>query len=626
MKKLYILFLLLPGLVVAQCEQGTTGIISASSGVVHSQGTSGTVLNSLGPSPALGIGDFGEENPLLYVMSQWIGGITPDQQLKLAADTYGTDGADFYPGPLTADGTAEVSLETCGQYDVIIRLFRSWSEQHRAYFDCLNDPDCDEEMMFPNGYVIPEEFFTYPAHGNVDAGQAFDLLPYFDYDQNNFYDPTGGDYPLFGNEDDCCNTLKGDECYVWIMNDKGNVHTASGGDMIGMEIHHMVYRYYSEEYFNAVFHRTKFINRGTQTLSDTYIGHFLDPDIGNFADDYAVFVPEENAMIAFNGGGVDEGTDGFGNDTPALVFRLLEGPPMDFDGVDNDDDGIVDNETLGLGHGLFYDPFAILPSQSLDYYNWMAGYFVNGQEFQENGVTVNFQHYGIPETIDEALSDVRVMCSTAPFTLTPGMEFCTNSVLCWALADEGEGPLNAAQNALEFSQDIQALEEQCFGCVPPGISIVAQPSGDGFSFWNISQADEYLWDFGDGTTSTDPFPFHIFETGPTAEVTLTLTNDCGSVTGTITLDGVVGVPNANAELDNGLSAFPQPAGEILTVKMDFEAKDQIIRLFDATGQLVLTAQALKGQTQIDVSALPPGVYILSVQREDGMLESLRVVR
>ena len=45
---------------------------------------------------------------VMYGGALWMGGISPDQQLKLAAMRYGSTGNDFWPGPLTNDGSAEV--------------------------------------------------------------------------------------------------------------------------------------------------------------------------------------------------------------------------------------------------------------------------------------------------------------------------------------------------------------------------------------------------------------------------------------------------------------------------------------------------------------------------------------
>ncbi len=46
---------------------------------------------------------------------------------------------------------------------------------------------------------------------------------------------------------------------------------------------------------------------------------------------------------------------------------------------------------------------------------------------------------------------------------------------------------------------------------------------------NLSpNADTYLWDFGDGNTSTDPNPTHTYDSAGDYEVSITVTNSCGS--------------------------------------------------------------------------------------------------
>lgn len=47
---------------------------------------------------------------------------------------------------------------------------------------------------------------------------------------------------------------------------------------------------------------------------------------------------------------------------------------------------------------------------------------------------------------------------------------------------------------------------------------------------NTSNANSYDWDFGDGETSTEANPTHTYQEDGVYEVTLTATNDCGSVT------------------------------------------------------------------------------------------------
>ena len=150
---------------------------------------------------------------VVYGGALWLGGISPDQQLKLAAVRYRNVGNDFWPGPLTNTGAAEVDPTTCEQYDRFTITQRADAMRHRQYFDCIADPDCDLEEQFPNGYTIPSYFFEYPAHGNVGLNQDYYLAPFKDYDGNGFYDPAAGDYPWYDflQEIDCAERRREDQ-------------------------------------------------------------------------------------------------------------------------------------------------------------------------------------------------------------------------------------------------------------------------------------------------------------------------------------------------------------------------------------------------------------------------------
>ena len=65
-----------------------------------------------------------------------------------------------------------------------------------------------------------------------------------------------------------------------------------------------------------------------------------------------------------------------------------------------------------------------------------------------------------------------------------------------------------------------------------------------FSFTSESEGSptEYLWDFGDGSTSTFESPFHQYVEEGTYEVCLTITNDCGVNTTCSTITITIGAP------------------------------------------------------------------------------------
>lgn len=68
----------------------------------------------------------------LFTSALWLGGVDINDQLKLAAVRY-RDGQDYWTGPLTEAGDAEITPETCTKYDqhfVItqdeVREFDAW--------------------------------------------------------------------------------------------------------------------------------------------------------------------------------------------------------------------------------------------------------------------------------------------------------------------------------------------------------------------------------------------------------------------------------------------------------------------------------------------------------------------
>jgi len=110
---------------------------------------------------------------VMYGGAIWMGGLSPDLQLKIAAMRYGSSGSDFWTGPLTTDGSAEIDEAVCDEYDQFYMSLRSDAVRHRQYFDCLADPTCDLADQGLDTYSIPSYFQNYPAHGNVGLDKIF---------------------------------------------------------------------------------------------------------------------------------------------------------------------------------------------------------------------------------------------------------------------------------------------------------------------------------------------------------------------------------------------------------------------------------------------------------------------
>ena len=477
----------------------------------------------------------------LYAGALWMGGISPDQQLKLAALTF-RQGNDFWTGPLTNDGGAEITEDVCQEYDKFFISTRADAQRHRGYFDAVADGSVD--IAYPDGYVTPAYFYDFPAHGNTALNQDFYLGPFMDYDGNGFYDPGLGDYPWYDflSEIDCKERrredivpLYGDRNFYWIFNDKGNVHSESQGEPIGMEIRAQVFQFSTnDEVNNMTFHNYVLINQGTQTLGDTYFGVWVDADVGTATDDYVGCDVQRGLGYAYNGDAYDEPSNsspGYLDQTPAVGVDFFEGPYQDADSIDNPlttifsdaidslgipydgigigyGDGVKDNERFGMRRFVYYNNGGNSingePSTPLHYYNYMNGYWKNGQKMAYGGDGVspalganldipadymfpgetdpyNWGTQGITTddwsevTAGNPPADRRFIQSAGPFTLEPGDYNNITMGIVWAQGSSGD-PLESVSLMRQADDKAQALFDNCFEIVsgPDAPDVVIQ--------------------------------------------------------------------------------------------------------------------------------------------------------
>ncbi|MFT4678162.1 MAG: hypothetical protein ACI943_001712, partial [Gammaproteobacteria bacterium] len=468
---------------------------------------------------------------VLYAGSLWLGGTSPDQQLKMAAVRFRTEGNDFWPGPLTNDGAAEIDESVCSQYDRFYVSYKQDAVEHRRYYDCLNDPTCDLQDQFESGYAIPSYFFDYPAHGQTALGQDYYLSPFLDYDGDGFYNPSAGDYPWYDflKELPCEERrrtdpvpLFGDETYYWIFNDKGNVHSESQGEPIGMEVRAQAFSFSEvNEINNMTFYNYVIINQGTQTLQNTYFGTWVDADVGNSVDDYVGCDVQRGLGYCYNGDAFDESSsssDGYGENPPAVGVDFFEGPYQDEDGVDNPlttnfalaiaekgipykgigigyGDQIIDNERFGMRKFLYYNNGGGIngePSTALDYYRYLQGFWRNGQRMAYGGnaltppaadlnIPADYMFPGDSDPFNWGTSgidveewtensagnpsgDRRFMQSAGPFTLEPGDYNNITVGVVYARATGGD-PFESVKLVQIADDKAQALFDTCFELV-----------------------------------------------------------------------------------------------------------------------------------------------------------------
>ncbi len=136
------------------------------------------------------------------------------------------------------------------------------------------------------------------------------------------------------------------------------------------------------------------------------------------------------------------------------------------------------------------------------------------------------------------------------------------------------------------------------------------------SFTNTSiYGSVYHWNFGDGNTSADEDPVHIYANIGNYAVMLKTTNACGidSVTQNLAVLGT-----AELSENAGISIYPNPVSDYLVVTMGTGFLEKgVISVYSNTGKLVKRFPVNKNdQMVMDMSDMPKSTYIIVMQTEN----------
>ncbi len=142
-------------------------------------------------------------------------------------------------------------------------------------------------------------------------------------------------------------------------------------------------------------------------------------------------------------------------------------------------------------------------------------------------------------------------------------------------------------------------------------------SGLAYTFTNTTSpisGNSYLWTFSDGSAAqTTTNAARTFAAAGTYTVTLKATNsttNCFSTTAPFTVRATVGVGSIGTTT---YAITPNPASSVFMVRIGEPATAQ---LTDLTGHVLIRKPAAS-QHQIDVAALPAGIYLLQLQTRTG---------
>ena len=433
----------------------------------------------------------------MFAGAIWIGGEDLGGSLKLAAMTYRQRGSDFWPGPLDKI-TSTTNASICEQYDKIWKVDGS-------------DIIAHYEEFTTNGAVALPDVSIRDWPGNSSDGIT-PLAPYKDVDNNGTYNPESGDYPVL--QDKCKGTVienaaedQPDQMLWWIYNDNGNIHSETQGDPIGLEMQTTAFAYATNDQINDMtFYTTQITNRSAQGLTNTYFGQWVDPDLGNFADDYVGCDVGLSLGFCYNGDDNDEGVLGYGLNPPSVGVDFFEGPK-----IDTIINGVETEFELGMSKFVYYNnntnPINGNPDVAPDFYNYLQGKWMNGADIEYGGDGITGTdgtkaNYMFPFDTDpdhatnwnerdagNQPADRRFLQSSGPFELEPGAIQRLTVGVVWAKASFGgaEGSLNLLKEA---SKKAQELFNGCFDLIDgpdaPEVEVQELDQQLVFSFGNTS--------------------------------------------------------------------------------------------------------------------------------------------
>lgn len=145
----------------------------------------------------------------------------------------------------------------------------------------------------------------------------------------------------------------------------------------------------------------------------------------------------------------------------------------------------------------------------------------------------------------------------------------------------------------------------------------------------------YLWDFGDGNTSTDAFPYHSYSGSGPYNLCLTIDDGAGCIDtfcDSVNSNGIVFkqesgfniniISYATLGLDENIDehanieVYPNPTTDILLLR-NLPADLREIKVFSPTGQLV--RQISSNLNRLDVSSFSNGVYYIQFFSGEGSI-------
>ncbi len=557
----------------------------------------------------------------IYAGALWIGALDDENNLKLAAQTYRQSYQgfvdDFWPGPLNENG--ETTRDVCSEYD---KFWRITKEEIDAFMVDFSDGTIDDELS--------EDIKSWKGD-------------FIDADGDNLYNPEKGDYPK----------INGDEAIWSVINDNGNFHTntftvdtttmpptAMSSLPLGIEIQTLVYGFNNDNLANITFVDYTLINKSSENLKKAYLGTWLDPDLGNYEDDFVGCDIERNLGICYNGDpNDDEDADGYGTDPPFVAIQILNGITT------------TTGDKLGMSGFVFYnnDPYNEVqgdPQTAEEHYNYLIGKWKNGASITlggtgfNEGSTEEVTHM-FPDNPSDAEgwsecsegntpADRRFVMATGPFDMQPGAAKKMTQSILWVRPegafDEGcpsfDGIRDLADEVLEFYNANLAGDDIAPVITINGDDLVNVELG---ADWTPPTATAMDNIDGEITVIIDDSALNLDANGA-YDIIYTAADSNGNTSERIV---TVVVGTGVGILDYAVDAvliYPNPIIDFAYINLNGQIAN-LIQIFDVQGKLILEADLGDlNHTTINLSKLESGIYFSKIINQNKLVSINKFIK
>lgn len=366
---------------------------------------------------------------VLFAGALWFTGYDDGNNLRCAAQTYRNQGHDFWPGPLKFG--EDITVQECANFDHHFKVegedIKKFLAKVKANGGTIAEGDIPESIRYWPGKGNP----LLQNHASYSKWYFNDgpLAPFFDADADGNYDPRQGDYPVIKVITDpntgISSGFYADQMIFWVINDLGNIHARTTGKEIGVQVNCLAFAYQtSDEINDMTFYTYEIFKKSAGDLQNAYMGLFVDPDLGDYNDDYVGCDTVRNLGFCYN---ADNDDAVYGAGPPIVAIDYFEGPLAD------------DGSELGLSSFCYFinsGPANLSdPAGAAQFRNLQEGKLTLGDPMYADGdgtppgaPVTKYAFYGNPSNPAEwsepqaspanTPGDRRFVQNSGPFTLT----------------------------------------------------------------------------------------------------------------------------------------------------------------------------------------------------------------